>query len=118
MVCRPGSQGGTAGDTYTTSKFRAAACAASASFASASAFSAAEPPPSSPEVPKVKPQAEVGKARYDGLTALMAVVIAYVRKTLDAVTPLANASWTDVTNLAIVGDTLEVKCESSKTTLK
>ncbi len=44
-------------------------------------------------------------------------VIAYVHKIMDTVTPLANASWTDVTNLAIVGDTLEVKCESSKTTL-
>ena len=44
-------------------------------------------------------------------------VIAYVRKTLDKATPLANASWSDVTNLAIVDGALEIECGGSRTTL-
>ena len=44
-------------------------------------------------------------------------VIAYVRKTLDKATPLANASWADVTNLAIVDGALEIECGGGRTTL-
>ena len=44
-------------------------------------------------------------------------VIAYVRKTLDKATPLANASWAGVTNLAIVDGALEIECGGGRTTL-
>ena len=44
-------------------------------------------------------------------------VIAYVRKTLDKATPLANASWADVTNLAIADGALEIECRGGRTTL-
>ncbi len=44
-------------------------------------------------------------------------VIAYVRKTLDEATPLATASWTDVTNFRIANGTLMVECGENTTTL-
>ena len=44
-------------------------------------------------------------------------VIKYVRKTLDKATPLANTSWADVTNLAIVDGALEIEYGGGRTTL-
>ncbi len=44
-------------------------------------------------------------------------VISYVRKTLDEATPLANASWMDVTNLSIVDGALVIKCGERTTSL-
>ena len=44
-------------------------------------------------------------------------VISYVRKTLDEATPLANASWADVTNLSIVDGALVIDCGDKKTLL-
>ena len=44
-------------------------------------------------------------------------VIAYVRRILDKATPLANASWAGVTNLAIVDGALEIECGGGRTTL-
>ena len=40
-----------------------------------------------------------------------------MRKTLDKATPLANASWAGVTNLAIVDGALEIECGGGRTTL-
>ena len=44
-------------------------------------------------------------------------VISYVRKTLDEATPLANASWADVTNLSIVDGALVIECGEKQTLL-
>ena len=59
-----------------------------------------------------------GKVKTSGYDATRGQkVIAYVRKTLDKATPLANGSWADVTNLAIVDGALEIECGGGRTTL-
>jgi malate synthase len=58
------------------------------------------------------------KAKTSGYDAARGQqVIAYVRKTLDKATPLANASWADVTNLAVVDGAVEIECGGGRTTL-